>query len=387
MPADEPPGCLNRPHMSACPDVRSLEIKARAHTYTVLSGKHLLATIGDCVRALPAIRTGAACAVISDAGVAPLYGETVLASLRSAGFAPVLVVFPAGETSKSWDQVAAITETLIGHGIDRHGFIVALGGGVAGDLAGFVASIYYRGIPCVQIPTTILAQVDSAIGGKTGINTVSGKNLVGSFHPPALVIVDIATLRTLPARVFDEGCAEVVKHAIIADRSIFEQLVDFERDNEQGLLGIIRRNLEIKAAIVAADEYERSGQRALLNFGHTIGHGIEQAGGYGTYLHGEAISLGIVAAARLSTQKAGLPSTECAAIIRLLQRFHLPTSLAPDLDSEAVLASLRRDKKFEAGSIRFVLTPAIGQARLSLPGEITEADIRNVIEGLRTPAS
>ena len=258
-------------------------------------------------------------------------------------------VFPAGENSKSLETVSRLSEALVAHGIDRHGFVVALGGGVAGDLAGFVAAIYYRGIPYVQVPTTVVAQVDSAIGGKTGVNTVSGKNLLGSFHAPALVLVDTSLLDSLPPRVFDEGFAEVIKHGIIRDRALFEHLFQFHRDDQAALTQIIRRNLEIKADIVALDEHERLGLRALLNFGHTIGHGIEQAGGYGRYLHGEAVSLGMVAAARLSMEKAGLPDGDYRSIIRCLERFHLPTVLEADVSTEAVLASLRRDQKVRSG--------------------------------------
>ena len=372
--------------MSETPSVHSLQIKACTHAYPVWIGQDCLHEVGRRVSGLHMLSAASRCAVITDDTVAPLYSEAVISSLRAAGFRPDLVAFPAGESSKSLEQVGIISEKLITLRLDRHSFIIALGGGVVGDLAGFVAAVYYRGIPYVQIPTTVVAQVDSAIGGKTGINTVSGKNLLGCFHAPSAVLVDISTLDSLPARVFDEGFAEVIKHSIIRDRTLFEQLFRFRREDKLALTEIIRRNLEIKAEIIASDEYERFGQRALLNFGHTIGHGIEQAGGYGRYLHGEAVALGIVAAARLSVAKAGLPDTDCGEIIRCLQRFHLPTELTGDVSTEAVLASLRRDKKFESGAIRFVLTSAIGQARLSLPGEITEEDIRVAIDSLRDPA-
>ena len=366
--------------------LQPLEIEARTHTYPVWIGRECLGELGPRLVALPQFRRGCACGLITDDNVAPLYAEAVLQSVRQVGCEPHLVTFPAGESSKSLTRVGEVADALISRGIDRQGLIVALGGGVAGDLAGFVASIYYRGVPYVQIPTTVVAQVDSAIGGKTGVNTLSGKNLLGRFHAPAAVLVDVATLDTLPDRVFDEGFAEVIKHGVIRDRALFEQLFAFDRGDKALLTEIIRRNLAIKAQIVTLDEDERLGQRAWLNFGHTIGHGIEQAGGYGRYLHGEAVSLGMVAASRLSVQKAGLPAEDCREIIRCLQRFHLPTTLVAGVSTEAVLASLRHDKKFESGAIRFVLTPAIGQARLSSPGEITEQDIRAAIEGLRGPA-
>ena len=373
--------------MSEQSSVHTLEVRASSHRYPVLIGRDFLGELGPRVAALRTFPAGCACGVITDDTVAPLFSEPVLQSLRAVGFNPSTVIFPAGESSKSLEVVSRLSEALIAHGIDRHGFIVALGGGVTGDLAGFVASIYYRGVPYVQIPTTVVAQVDSAIGGKTGVNTVSGKNLLGAFHAPALVLVDTSLLDTLPPRVFDEGFAEVIKHGIIRDRALFEQLFRFHRDDKAALTRIIRRNLEIKADIVGRDEYERLGLRALLNFGHTIGHGIEQAGGYGRYLHGEAVSLGIVAAARLSMEKAGLPKDDFRAITHCLGGFQLPTTLEADVRTEAVLASLRRDKKFEAGAIRFVLTPGIGRARLSAPGEVSEQEVRAAIEALREPAA
>ena len=190
-------------------------------------------------------------------------------------------------------------------GLDRSSFVVALGGGVVGDLAGFVAAIYHRGIPYVQVPTTLLAQVDSSIGGKTAVNTAAGKNLIGALHHPVLVIADVDLLRTLPAREFNQGFAEIIKHAIIRDAALFEALEYFDRKRD--LESLVRRNVEIKAEFVAADERDRTGERALLNFGHTVGHAIERAGDYRELLHGEAVSLGIVAACDISMRKAGLP--------------------------------------------------------------------------------
>ncbi len=365
----------------------SLEVQARCHPYQVLVGRELLPTVAARVCELSAFRPRARCVVVTDSVVAPLHAEPVLQSLSAAGFRPHLAVFPAGEGSKSMAQAAAVAEELIGHGLDRHGFVVALGGGVVGDLAGFVASIYQRGIPYVQIPTTVVSQVDSAIGGKTGVNTASGKNLLGSFHPPALVLVDVATLATLPEREFNEGFAEIIKHAVIRDRPLMRSILDFRRGDQDALLQIIHRNLEIKAEIVAADEYERLGVRALLNFGHTVGHGIEQAAGYGRMLHGEAISLGMVAAAWLSAERAGLSSGDRDLITQSLRRYGLPTALSPEISTESILNSLRRDKKFESGAVRFVLTPAIGQARLSLPDEVGLEDIRRAIEAIRAPAA
>ena len=283
-------------------------------------------------------------------------------------------------------EVARVGDCLIEAGLDRHSFIVALGGGVVGDLAGFVASIYYRGVPLVQVPTTIVAQVDSAIGGKTGVNTPAGKNLLGTFYPPFLVVADVGTLDTLPTREFNEGFAEVIKHGVIRDAELLRQVASFRRGDAPSLAAIIRRNLEIKAEIVAMDEFERLGLRALLNFGHTIGHGIEQATGYGNFLHGEAISLGMVAAARISMAKASLSANDFEAILSLLEQFDLPTMLPPGFSTADVLASLSKDKKFERGTVKFVLTPKLGEAFLSSPGQVTWDDLGEAVESLGSSA-
>ena len=331
-------------------------------------------------------RKGARCAVVTDENVAALYAARVAASLEAAGFRPSLALVPPGEASKSMREVARVADLLVAAGVDRHGLIVALGGGVVGDLAGFVASIYHRGIPFVQVPTTVIAQCDSAIGGKTGVNTAAGKNLLGSFHPPALVLADVGSLATLPEREFNEGFAEVIKHGVIRDRALIGRTVALRRDDDAELAAIVRRNLEIKAGIIAQDEFERHDLRALLNFGHTVGHAIEQAAGYGHFLHGEAISLGMVAAGRLSMRKAGLPEDQYREMLAALQRFGLPTILPATLSTATILESLARDKKFEAGQIRFVLAPRLGYAVVSQPGQVTWDDIRQELENLRQPA-
>ena len=258
-------------------------------------------------------------------------------------------------------------------GLDRSSSVFALGGGVVGDLAGFVAAIYYRGIPCVQVPTTVVAQVDSSIGGKTGVNLAAGKNLVGSFHQPALVVADVSTLSTLPPREFHEGFAEIIKHAAIRDPELLGEIADRTE--------LVARNIRIKASIVAADEFETSGLRALLNFGHTIGHGIETAAGYGSLLHGEAISLGLAAAAALSVKHAGLPQSEADRIIEALARHNLPLKLPREISIESILAAVSRDKKFQSGAVRFVLLKKLGEAFVS--DKIPISEIRSAIEELR----
>ena len=313
------------------------------------------------------------CALISDTNVAPLYAERVSRSLRGAGFEPVTLVAPAGEKSKSMEEAASLCGQMIASGLDRSSVVLALGGGVVGDLAGFVAAIYSRGIPCIQIPTTIVSQVDSSVGGKTGVNAAAGKNLIGAFHQPRLVIADTGTLATLPAREFNEGFAEVIKHAAIRDFAML--------DAPEDLPALIARNVAIKAAVVAEDEFETKGVRALLNFGHTIGHGIENAAGYGRYLHGEAISLGLVAACRLSVERAGLDPGFRDRILSALAGHQLPLSLPTDIKTDDIVCAIRNDKKFSGGSVRFVLLRKPGDAFVS--GGVTVADIVRQIEALR----
>jgi 3-dehydroquinate synthase len=353
-----------------------IPVLLKDNPYEVIVGHDILARTGEFVgQALPQARK---CALVTDANVGPLYAEAVRASLEASDVQATVVTVPAGETSKALSEAEKICDAMVEAGLDRGAFVAALGGGVVGDLAGFVAAIYYRGIPHVQIPTSVVAQVDSAIGGKTGVNSRAGKNLIGAFHQPTLVISDPAALETLPKREFNEGLAEIIKHAIIRDASLLDELEDPEALD---LPSLVARNVKIKARIVAEDEFEKLGLRALLNFGHTIGHAIENTAGYGRYLHGEAISLGLVAALNLSVQKAGLPATDAARVKTLLKKYKLPVDLPSDLATDALLAALRRDKKFAAGQIRFVLTETFGTAFVS--EDLTEADLRNAIEGLR----
>ena len=349
-------------------------IQAGSQKYEALVGSRLLEKIG----ALLAEKfRGPACAIVSDGNVAPLFAPTVVRSLTDAGFRPGLITVPAGESSKSLRQAEKICDQMIAAGLDRSSFVVALGGGVVGDLAGFVAAIYHRGIPHVQVPTTLLAQVDSSIGGKTGVNAAAGKNLIGAFHQPALVISDVDTLATLPPREWKQGFAEMIKHAIIRDAAMFETLQHFDRKE---IAALVRRNVEIKAAIVAADDRETTGERALLNFGHTVGHAIERAGEYRDFLHGEAVSLGIVAACEISTRRTGLSETARGKIVRTLEAFDLPRRLPANFPREKIIEALQFDKKFERGAVRFVVTPAIGSARIAT--DVTMEDVETAIAAL-----
>jgi 3-dehydroquinate synthase len=363
-----------------------VEIRGAAHSYPGLVGVGLLEGLGECVRkCLPR----ESCAIISDSNVAPLFADRVKQSLTASSFQPTLITIPAGEKSKTLEQVGAICDQMVAAGLDRRSFVIGLGGGVIGDISGFVSAIFHRGIPHVQIPTTLLAMVDSSIGGKTGVNTAAGKNLIGAVHHPSLVIDDVDVLKTLPRREFNQGFAEIIKHAIIADAEMFEALKEKKASDAPirlslragfALQSLIRRNIEIKSKIVAKDERDRTGERAILNFGHTVGHGIERAGDYQEFLHGEAVSLGIVAACAISIKKAGLPHDQRDAIVDLLRRFDLPTQLPPDFPRKKIFEALPYDKKFESGNIRFVVTPRIGSAHLS--SDVTLDDIREAMASL-----
>lgn len=361
------------------PRMPSVHVDLADRAYQVLVGPGLLAQAGDalCKHGISGLRA----AVISDETVARLHAGNLMGALAAAGFRPTLHTVPAGEASKSMGQAEALCREMIRAGHDRKSLVVALGGGVVGDLAGFVASIFYRGIPFVQVPTTIVAQVDSSVGGKTGVNVGEGKNLLGAFHQPRLVIVDPETLRTLPDREFREGFAEAIKHAAIRDAAMLDDLAAFDPTGRDVPAELIARNIAIKARVVEADEHETLGVRALLNFGHTIGHGIEAAVPYGEMLHGEAISLGIRAALFLSERHAGLSSSDSGKIIALLEHYHLPLVLPAHITTEMVMEKLARDKKFSAGAIRFVVLDALGSAKLI--NTVTADDLREAIDFTR----
>ncbi len=357
-------------------EMTSVTVNVGERPYEVMVGSGLLGSCGAMVR--EACGGGRRAMVISDSNVFPLYGQAVRRTLEGAGVEVFEHVVPAGEGSKSLTGVAKACDAMISAGMDRSSFAVALGGGVVGDLAGFVAAVFYRGIPYVQIPTTVLAQVDSSVGGKTGVNAPGGKNLIGAFHHPALVIADVETLASLPAREFYEGMAEVIKHGVIRDAGLVREAV---ADSKNNLESLIARNVRIKATVVAADPFEKTGERALLNFGHTVGHAIEQAAGYGRFLHGEAISMGMAVALFLSVKRAGLPPNEAGLVIDTLRALSLPVRIPADLATGDLLAAMARDKKFHDGQIRFVLTSQLGSAILT--DGMTSPEIEEAIAACR----
>jgi 3-dehydroquinate synthase len=365
-------------HTGVVSPTAAIPVVSARHRYQVVVGEGLLPELGGLIRS-HAPKIGEKLAVVTDTGTAPLFGPIAESSLKSAGFDVAVIEVPAGETSKSLSMVGNVCDQLLSHQLDRHSAIIALGGGVIGDLAGFVAAIFHRGIRLVHVPTTIVAQVDSSIGGKTGVNTEAGKNLLGAIHPPELVITDVSLLDWLPERDFYAGFGEIIKHGVIADRAMLEQLGKFDRGRD--LAALVRRNVRIKAKIVVTDEFESSDRRALLNFGHTVGHAIEAAAGYGRLLHGEAVAMGVAVAADLSVAKSGLPEADRDLLVARLEKFQLPTRIPTDLSIKALMEALRRDKKFKSGAIRFVLTRALGSAYLA--EDVTELDIAEAIDGRR----
>jgi len=324
-------------------------------------------------------------AIIADHKVAELYGPALLDSLIGVGLAVRLFHFPSGEWNKTREQWAALTDQLLAAGFGRDSAIIAFGGGVAGDLAGFVAATYQRGIPYVQLPTTLLAMIDSSIGGKTGVDVPAGKNLVGAFHQPRLVVADIDWLASLPRTQMASGVAEAIKHGVIRDAEYFATLENAAPilAREPGPLeALVRRSIEIKSAVVAEDERE-AGIRAILNFGHTVGHAVETLSGY-DLLHGESVAIGMVAEARiaevLGVAAAGLRD----AVVSMLERYGLPAAIPESLGTDAIVAAMLGDKKSRAGRIRCALPKVIGVTEQGGDGawtvEVEEQVLRDCLE-------
>lgn len=348
------------------PLIHTVLVRLGRQSYPVYIGENILHEVGHICRECGL--TGRA-AIVTDRNVGEYYGQTISRALANEGFKVSSHLVEPGERSKSFETAAAVCEDLARHGINRQSFVVALGGGVIGDLAGFVAAIYSRGIPVVQIPTTVMAQVDSSVGGKTAINLSAGKNLVGAFHQPVAVLADTSTLDTLGTRERNEGFAEVIKYGVIRERELLSEL----RHSVLNLPDLVRQSVAIKASFVETDEKETTGHRALLNFGHTLGHGIEAAAGYGRLLHGEAVALGMVAAAHISVRRAGFPENEVTELVKAIEHFNLPTKLSQQLSRGEILKKALMDKKFADGKIRFVVASSLGNAFVS--SEVTLGDL------------
>lgn len=359
----------------------AVEIALGERSYAIHIGQGLLAQAG-LYAGLPAASDAV---IVTNTTVGPLYAQALQSAL-AGHFARVHTVsLPDGEQYKDWVHLNQIFDVLLARACDRKTILFALGGGVVGDMTGFAAASYMRGIAFVQVPTTLLAQVDSSVGGKTGINHPAGKNMIGAFHQPLRVVADLNVLRTLPAREVSAGLAEIIKYGPIADDDFFawlEQHIEAVRAlSPEPLAYAIKRSCEIKAAVVGRDERE-SGMRAILNFGHTFGHAIEAGMGYGQWLHGEAVGCGMVMAADLSVKLGLLEGVYRDRIERLVRRAGLPVH-APPLGAERYLALMRVDKKASQGEIRFVLIEAPGRAGLhSAPDEW----VREVLEARCVPS-
>ncbi|HEY4544833.1 MAG TPA: 3-dehydroquinate synthase [Pedomonas sp.] len=351
------------------PDVTRIDINLGERSYPILIGEGLLDTAGDHLAALlPRKRT----AIVTDENVAEQHLQRLLDACEKAGIEAEPIVLPAGESSKSFPHLEWLCEQLLEMGIERKDAIVAFGGGVIGDLVGFAASILRRGCPFVQIPTTLLSQVDSSVGGKTGINTPQGKNLIGAFHQPRLVLIDTGVIDTLPDRELMAGYAEVVKYGLIDDPAFFAWL---EENVEDVLAGepakrahAIATSCRAKARVVEQDEFETKGLRALLNLGHTFGHALEAEKGYGgDLLHGEAVALGMVLAFELSVEMGLCPPEDLERVRNHLALVGLPTTLAKvglEGMGETLVAHMAQDKKMEAGRLTFILARGIGKSFL-----------------------
>ena len=345
-------------------------------SYAIHVGPGLLAEAGGLLAPLlPQPRA----VIVTNPVVAAHWLAPLRDSLQGAGIASESIVVPDGETFKSWSTLHDVLTRLLEINAERSTTLVALGGGVVGDIAGFAAAVYQRGMPFVQVPTTLLAQVDSSVGGKTAVNHPLGKNMIGAFHQPRAVVIDTDCLRTLPDREFAAGLAEVIKTAAIRDLAFFEWLEAhlprlLARDAD-ALVHAVAESCRIKAEVVAADERE-AGERALLNFGHTFGHAIETGQGYGQWLHGEAVAAGMVLAARLSERLGMIRDADVERLRRVLERAGLPVD-APRLGAERYLTLMGRDKKVVAGSMRFVLLDRLGAARLR--PDVPETTLREVL--------
>lgn len=358
----------------------ALSVELGARTYDIVIAAGGLDNIGASMKAV-GFKSGQKIALVTNPTVYKLNGDGVENSLKAAGFKLTLITVPDGEEYKTLDTVNAMLGEMLKSGLDRRSGIVALGGGVIGDMAGFAASVYMRGIRYIQLPTTLLAQVDSSVGGKTGVNHPLGKNLIGSFYQPSLVVIDTDTLKTLPQRQFRAGMAEVIKYGVIWDAELFEYLVENSTRiaslDAQALKHIIRRSCAIKAEVVSRDERE-GGLRAMLNYGHTIGHAVEAVTGYGTYLHGEAVAIGMVVEAVIAARMGMVKEADLENIKSIVRLYGLPDRLPSGISADAMMSAMMLDKKTIGGSLRFALPTGIGSAKAGV-----EVDAGAVISAIR----
>ena len=343
--------------------MQTVTVNLGQRSYAIELGEGLLSRVGEIMKAQG---IGGRVGIVSNPPVADLYGEEIRESLRGAGYETALVLVPEGEAHKDTASLGLIYDALVEHRFDRSATLIALGGGVIGDITGFAAATFLRGIGYVQIPTTLLAQVDASVGGKTAVNHEQGKNLIGAFHQPRLVVIDPKTLRTLPQREFAAGMAEMIKHGIIEDAGFFgfleQEMESLLRLDPAAVENAVAASCRIKAAVVEQDEREDD-RRAILNFGHTIGHALESFTGYERFLHGEAVAIGMIQAAALSAGRGLCSAAELARIEALVRRAGLPWRIPGDIALEDLVAGMALDKKSHAGKIKFVLCEGIGRTR------------------------
>jgi 3-dehydroquinate synthase len=344
--------------------MEKIRVELRKRSYDIIIGNTILDKLGENLKAL---NLSPRVAIVSNPTVLSLYGERVSESVRKSGFNVVTVTVPDGEEYKDLLRIQQIYDKLLAHRLDRSSALIALGGGVIGDMTGFAASTYMRGISYIQVPTTLLAQVDSSVGGKTGVNHSLGKNMIGTFWQPGLVWIDVETLQTLPKREVLAGLAEVIKYGVIYDKGLFDFL-ETSRDmilnlDRNALTHIIKRSCKIKAEVVAKDERE-SGLRAILNYGHTIGHAIETLTGYTHFLHGEAVAIGMCQEAMLSHLLGFIAKEQGMRIKAVIDAYGLPSEIPPDVSADSLLASMQLDKKTVAGQLKFILPEKIGTVRI-----------------------
>jgi len=344
-----------------------IKVSLKSNPYEIVVGESSLECIGEELFNI-GFREGLKILVVSNKEVSDHYGDSIIKSLIKNKYNPKLLILKAGEDQKNQSSIDLIHDAAYEARLERGSLMIALGGGVIGDMTGFAAATWLRGIHVVQIPTTLLAMVDASIGGKTGINHSKGKNLIGAFHQPKLVLIDPKTLFTLPSREFKAGMAEIIKYGVISDLELFELLErqenisDLSKISEKLLIEIIKRSAKSKAEIVVKDEKE-SGVRAFLNYGHTFGHVIENLCGYGKWLHGEAVAMGMVAVGQLAAQRGLWKEIDTKRQKRLIEKAGLPSKW-PDLDIESVLSSLQGDKKVKNGKVSFVMPLKIGDVKL-----------------------
>ena len=358
--------------------METVRVELVERSYDILIGNGLLDDVGARLKTYgPSPKA----ALVSNPTVFALYGEPVTDSIKKAGFDLEHVIIPDGEEYKNIDTLKRIYDELLKHGLDRKSALIALGGGVVGDITGFAAATYMRGISYIQIPTTLLAQVDSSVGGKTGVDHKLGKNMIGAFWQPGLVLIDPVTLKTLPKKQLLAGLAEVIKYGVIYDSELFgfleanrERILNLD---DRAITYIIRRSCEIKADVVSKDERE-SGLRAILNYGHTIGHAIETATGYTRYLHGEAVAIGMHLEAKLSQLLKGIDERQVFRIKALIDSYGLPSEIPKDINRDNILSSMQLDKKAVAGKLKFILPESIGVVKIR--EDIGEKAIRGLLQ-------